>query len=819
MDKPRIRRVLRSLTIFFLYVLALPISPLASADDAKPRYITGDGEDSSDCRNPFRPCRSLSYTLSQAGKGDPLLVGEGEYQIQDLDQLYTLINADIKAGMDRPSHYTLQSDAVISTLSGVPLEYRDTFEKAGFHVIVDTKGTNIAKTELRQFNQKIQASRSNHSQTDCVAGRAGTFPCQNINLLAHINNSTLKAGAAFASDIWGFVDLNTQREYVIIGLSNGVAVVDISDPASPWVVGTSNGLHSTWRDIKIYQTWDETAGRWHAWAYVSTEANMGLKVLDLGNLPHSFSEGNYVSDFATAHNVYLANVDYSFGVTRAGAEPVLTVAGSNMAGGRYRLYGLTNPATPQLIRSQGAGYMHDAASVQISDTRKDSQCVNAEQTSTCKLLADFNESTVDIWDVTDPDAPVELSSTTYSSASYVHSGWWSEDGQYLFVHDELDESQRSLNTTVRVFSMANLNSPQLVESWVGPTRAIDHNGFVRGNRYYVSNYVEGLTVLDISDPTNLQRIAWFDTEPASTSPVFEGAWGVYPFFPSGTLAVSDINSGLYLLEDNSLATTNGSLAFSQSAWAGTEGETLTIEVQRINGTAGAIAVNVLAHFLNTNSSDASLGASSLNWADGDSAPKTLTLTLNSDALEENEELLVLRLESPSGGASLMQPNLAWVRISDAGTASALSPLHTAVTVSHAQNNILLSVQRKGDVQSTASVDWSLGDLGELSMVETSGSLSWEAGDITAKTVTLSYSSKPEASASFSFNLSNAVNASLEADTVSVQKQAYVPPTTPNPPPGGNNIANNSGGGAAGFVLLCMLLMRVLGAIRPRKLSL
>ncbi|MFT5164053.1 MAG: hypothetical protein ACI9FJ_002651, partial [Alteromonadaceae bacterium] len=73
-------------------------------------------------------------------------------------------------------------------------------------------------------------------------------------------------------------------------------------------------------------------------------------------------------------------------------------------------------------------------------------------------------------------------------ASYVHSGWWSEDKMAMLVHDERDERDErdehnhGLNSTVRLFDISNLTNPQLLSVWTGPTQAIDHNGFVRGSR-------------------------------------------------------------------------------------------------------------------------------------------------------------------------------------------------------------------------------------------------------------------------------------------------------------------------------------------------
>ncbi len=116
-----------------------------------------------------------------------------------------------------------------------------------------------------------------------------------------------------------------------------------------------------------------------------------------------------------------------------------------------------------------------------------------------------------------------------------------------------------------------------------PTGAIDHNGFVRGNRYYMSNYTRGMTVLDISDTSDPKEIGFFDTFPISDNTSFNGAWGVYPYLPSGVVLISDISSGLYVVRDNTLEPEQGNVSFDAQTYLVEEGASATVSVERKSG--------------------------------------------------------------------------------------------------------------------------------------------------------------------------------------------------------------------------------------------
>lgn len=52
----------------------------------------------------------------------------------------------------------------------------------------------------------------------------------------------------------------------------------------------------------------------------------------------------------------------------------------------------------------------------------------------------------------------------------------------------------------------------------------------------------------ISDPANVQRVAYYDTCPENVNySDYQGAWGVYPYLPSGNIIASDVLHGLFVL--------------------------------------------------------------------------------------------------------------------------------------------------------------------------------------------------------------------------------------------------------------------------------
>jgi len=158
------------------------------------------------------------------------------------------------------------------------------------------------------------------------------------------------------------------------------------------------------------------------------------------------------------------------------------------------------------------------------------------------------DGNVDIVDVTDKENMFLLSRTTYRNPGYTHQGWLTEDRQHLFVSDELDEVNDGTQTRTLVFDVSDLENPAVVKEFTTGRRSIDHNLYIRDGFLFEANYSSGMHVFDVHDPLNPVHRGFFDTFPEHDEAGFEGAWTAYPFFPSGTVIVSDSDGGLFILD-------------------------------------------------------------------------------------------------------------------------------------------------------------------------------------------------------------------------------------------------------------------------------
>jgi len=343
------------------------------------------------------------------------------------------------------------------------------------------------------------------------------FSANNVTLRDAVTLATF--GATSGSSCWGYVS-PSGREYALMGLNNKMAVVEITDPDNALIVGSVSHADSIWCEVKTYGTY----------AYVSNETGGGIDVINLANVDSgvvTLVQRMTTAGIQTAHTVTVDEV-----------SGFLYTNGANINDGRLVAWSLSNPANPslagQMSTAQGGVYVHDSQVVTYT-----SGPYAGMQVAFCAN----GTSGLDIVDVTNKSAMTLLSHRTYPNLGYCHQCWLTEDRQYLLINDELD----GINRTT-VFDVSNLANPVLVHEFSTGLGAVDHNQYVRDGFDYEADYTTGLQIFDVADPLNPVRTGFFDTYPENDGATYNGAWNVYPFFPSSIAIVSDIDRGLFVLD-------------------------------------------------------------------------------------------------------------------------------------------------------------------------------------------------------------------------------------------------------------------------------
>ena len=377
----------------------------------------------------------------------------------------------------------------------------------------------------------------------CADGRADQFECGDVDLLAFLPLSELglapgsRVTAAGITDVWGWTDPETRREYALVGRDGGASVVDVTNPSLPIYVGLLAVEGGTAQDIKVYAD--------HA--FFIGAGNTGMPVFDLRRLrgvsefPVTLMADARYEGIASAHNLVID--------TQSGfAFPVGAAGGGDTCGGGLHMIDIRDPVTPRF-----AGCYTDTAGLVWAGRTHDAQCVvysgPDRDFQGRQICFASNETALRIVDITDKEDPVPIASATYPGMAYIHQGWLTEDQRYYYMNDELDElTGLAERTRTLVWDVAELDDPVLVAQHFGSTTATDHNLYIKGDWMYQANYQAGLRVLDISNPENPEEIGFFDTTPyEGNPPTMSGAWTAYPFFESGTVIVSSTQEGLFLL--------------------------------------------------------------------------------------------------------------------------------------------------------------------------------------------------------------------------------------------------------------------------------
>lgn len=328
----------------------------------------------------------------------------------------------------------------------------------------------------------------------------------NIDSLSHIDYQQLHQ--ANLNDVWGYVD-EQGNEYAIVGTSKGTSIVNITDGANPQEVFWLAGTESIWRDPCVYGNY----------AYVTTEAEDGLLIIDLSplpqstNLPTSLYTGPSSNPWQSAHTCFTSPNGYGY------------IFGANRGNGGVIMLDLqSNPMNPVEVGTYDPFYVHDG--FERNDTL---------------YIGHIYDGFFSIVDVSDKANPLLIGTKTTPNA-FTHNIWPSANGQVVYTTDEISGAYIA---AYDITDGSNITELDRVQSTTN-SFVIPHNVHVRGEYLVTSYYSDGVIVHDATYPYNLVQVGNYDTYIGQT-PGFDGCWGVYPFFPSGKAVAADITKGLYVL--------------------------------------------------------------------------------------------------------------------------------------------------------------------------------------------------------------------------------------------------------------------------------
>jgi len=326
---------------------------------------------------------------------------------------------------------------------------------------------------------------------------------ENIRPIAHLELGT-------CNDVWGYTAPDG-HEFALVGHRTGTYIFDVStNPHDPIEVGFIPGAISTWRDLKMHGYY----------CYVTNESGGGIDIISLEDPFNPYKVGFYTSSTATAHNLFIAD-GYAYVVGSGGG------AGSTGAWQGIIILELSDPENPTEVSRWEETYIHDIY-------------VKNDTAYACDI---YNGSLfiIDVSDKTNPTTMVEHNYSNYGC----HAVWVTDDSKYAVTGDEENGGY------VYIFDIQDFNNINMVATWYPDEPQVQnksvHNVLIKDDLLYVSYYVYGTRIVDISDPYNPTEVGYYDWYPGQNG-LYSGNWGVYPFTENGLIYSTDYTgNGFFIM--------------------------------------------------------------------------------------------------------------------------------------------------------------------------------------------------------------------------------------------------------------------------------
>ncbi len=289
------------------------------------------------------------------------------------------------------------------------------------------------------------------------------------------------------------------KEYAICGGSTGIEIVDVTNPDALVKIVKIPGPTSLWKEIKTYKHY----------AYITTEGGGGLQIVDMSTLPvatyHSYTgDGAILNQLSSIHSLHIDTT-----------KGFLYAHGTSLFGGGSVVFDLNNdPWNPTYAGKYDAnGYVHDG-------------WVDNDTLYAAHISGGFF-SIVNMANKVNP----QVLATQPTPNFFTHNTWMSVDRKTIFTTDETDDS---FLAAYDISDPDDVKFLDKVQSNPG-SNSVGHNTHIIGNYAVTSWYHDGVTIVDVSDPTNMVQVGNYDNDPTVAGGGQQGCWGVYPYLPSGNL--------------------------------------------------------------------------------------------------------------------------------------------------------------------------------------------------------------------------------------------------------------------------------------------
>lgn len=329
----------------------------------------------------------------------------------------------------------------------------------------------------------------------------------------------------------------------------GTDIIDLSDPSRPRVIHRwrieDQDLHlgTGAMDVKYFK-W---AGRYYVvqslqFGQGGPDADLGAVVLDVTDLPNSFSEVARIrapEHPGGFHNIYMYK--------HSNGRPLLF---TTVSGPYSHVYDMANVVE---------GAMDDAlvARVPVGDDGTsrfrgyhDMYVGWHEDTQTDRFYGGGTGGYY-VYDITDLENPsLVVSLTGVSGVQFGHTFTPTPDGRYVIAETEYQYAPLRIFDLQPALDGETKNIRRPISAWTADWRNLVHNHEVRWPYVFVSGYLDGLQVFSLMDPHNPVTVAYYDTylgAPNADRPaMFNGLFGVDVRNADGLIVGSDMTTGFWV---------------------------------------------------------------------------------------------------------------------------------------------------------------------------------------------------------------------------------------------------------------------------------